>query len=344
MPAAIQNIRDFLNRKTPYLLSVHHDPVYRQGANDGETVAKACEVIAKDLAVADECGILPSYFPDFGTVSMPAVYGGEVIPARNGGGIHIKPAAKTADDILKLVEKPFEETDFQRAIGIYRKICERLETDEIYIRTPDFQGPMNTLALLLENQAELMVAMFEQPDVVHEAARKVTDMLIGYTARFRAEAGAGKVIGNIWPYIALPDGKGVGITQDYMPLLGPDQYAEFELPQLKRISDAFGGVFIHCCGFYKWHLKNLADSGVEIIGMECSNDHTPFSLLYEYFGDRIAINCGGQCGYPSLADYLLSFKGKPAGKARFWLCPCHEHDGGKVADRLKRALDELAEY
>ena len=342
MSTALQNIHDFLNHKAPYLLSVHHDSgAYRQCPDERRMVDTACEVIAKDMALPASCNVLPSLFPDFGTVSMPAVYGGTVMPARDGGGIHIKPVARTIEDVLKLSPKPFEETDFQRALNMRAEICERLGTNNIYLRTPDFQGPLNTLALLFENQSELMIAMYEQPELVHEAARRVTDMLIDYVAKFRAAAGPSNVIGNIWPYTALIDGKGVAITQDYMPLLGPDLYAEFELPYLKRISDAFGGVFIHCCGYYGWHLPNLAASGVEIIGIECFNPQTTFAEIFQHFGQRVAIMCAGHPkGYPDLPAYLRSFKGQPCAKTRFWLCPCQGNP--KETDALRRALDELA--
>ena len=342
MSTALQNIRDFLNHKAPHLLSVHHDPKYRQCPDPRRMVEWACEILRKDMEAPASDNVLPSFFPDYGTVSMPAIYGGEVIPARDGGGIHIKPVAREAGDLLGLAPRPFAGTDFQRALDMHGEICKRLGTDEIYLRTPDLQGPLNTLALLFENQAELMIAMYEQPGVVHEAARRVTDLTIEYVTRFRDAAGPGKVIGNIWPYIALVDGKGIGITQDYMPLLGPELYAEFELPYLKRIADAFGGVFIHCCGFYGWHIPNLASSGVEIIGMECSNPHTPFSELYDAFGQRIVILCGGGSReFPGLPDYLRSHKGRPCAKARFWLCPCKEN--AAEVDSLRRVLDELAE-
>ena len=341
MSTALQNIRDFLNHKTPYLLSVHHDPAYRQCPDDRRMVEWACEILAKDLAAPASNNVLPSFFADYGTVSMPAMYGGTVIPARDGGGIHIKPVARTIEDVLNLTPCDFEQTDFQRALDMHREICKRLGTRDIHLRTPDLQGPLNTLALLFENQSELMIAMYEQPDLVHEAVRRVTDLLIACVARYRLEAGAEKVIGNIWPYIALPDGNGISITQDYMPLLSPELYAEFELPYLKKISDTFNGVFIHCCGFYAWQLPTLATSGVNIIGMECSNDHTPASALFDAFGQRIAILCGGNCGHPPLADYLRTYKNTPAAKSRFWLCPCHEHGAAEI-DNLRRALDELA--
>ena len=343
MQTAIQNIRDFFDRKTQHLVSVHHDPNYRQIADERRMLERACETIRMDMDAPASDNVLPAFYPDFGTVSTAAIYGGRRIPARDGGGIHIEPAARAAEDLLRLKPLPFEETDFQRALDLHCQVCDRLGTRDIFLRTPDFQGPLNTLGLLIADQAELMVAMFEQPEVVHEAARRVTDTLIDYAARFRAEAGPGRVIGNIWPYVALVDGKGVGITQDYMPLLGPEQYAEFELPQLKRISDAFGGVFIHCCGVYGQHLRALAGSGVDIIGLECVNALTPVSSLYETFGDRIFIVFnGGTPEHPTLGAFLRSLKGQPHANARFWFQLCHESQWDDPED-VRRALAELAE-
>ena len=63
------------------------------------------------------------------------------------------------------------------------------------------------------------------------------------------------------PYVSLPAELGVCLTQDYMPLLGPEIYRVFELPRLKRIAEAFGGVYIHCCGEYARHLPALRDAG-----------------------------------------------------------------------------------
>jgi len=335
MNSALQNIRDFLNGKTPRLLSVPHEPIYRQCPDEREMLDKACAVIAKDLALPASENVLPSFLPDYGTVSTPAVYGGRVIPAHDGGRLHILPVAKTLDDTLTLTPKPFEDTDFQRALDMHREICKRLGTNDIYLRTPDLQGPMNTLALLFEDQTELITSLYEQPDAAHEALRRVTDMTIDIVSRFRSAAGPEKIIGNIWPFVSLPDGKGVCITQDYMPLLGPDLYAEFELPCLKRIADAFGGVYIHCCGHFSWQLPALATSGVDIIGIECSNDHTPMEELFAAFGTRIAITSFGS----SFAEHVRSFKGTPMNDARLWFTPTQESEG---LDDLRRAFDELA--
>lgn len=344
MSGVVQNINRFLNRETSRLLSVYHEPIYRQIPDEEEFIAKACAVLRRDAAADADDNALPALAPDYGTISTAAIYGGRRIPSGHGGMIHIAPVAESVADLAALTLKPlpYEETDFARAVKLYHKVRERLETDELYIRTPDFQGPLNTLALMMRDQGELIAGLYEEPDAVREAALRVTDTLIGYVSRFRAEIGPARVVGNIWPFVALLNGVGVGITQDYMPLLGPDLYAEFELPLLKKIAGHFGGVYVHCCGIYGQHLQNLADSGVNILGLECCYPETKAEDVYAVFGDRVAITPGvgplGREEFPSLAALVRSYRGKPVASARFWFCFCHEW--GDVAE-LRRAVAEL---
>ena len=63
-----------------------------------------------------------------------------------------------------------------------------------------------------------------------------------------------------------------------MPLLSPDLYREFGIPYAKRLSDAFGGLLIHCCGDWGRHAESLAASGIAIRGVEY---HHPFTTIEE---------------------------------------------------------------
>ncbi|MDR1144962.1 MAG: hypothetical protein LBK71_02355 [Verrucomicrobiales bacterium] len=344
MSTALQHINAFLNGQASRLLSVCHEPVYRQVPDEEEFITKACAVLRRDAAADGDDSVLPVLGPDFGTISTAAIYGGKRIPASRGGMIHIEPVAATVTDLLSLTAQPlpYEQTDFARAARLYHQVRARLELDELYVRTPDFQGPLNTLALLLADQGELIAGLYEEPETVRAVALRVTDTLIEYVARYRDEIGPERVVGNIWPFVTLTGGRGVGITQDYMPLLGPDLYAEFELPLLKKIADRFGGVYVHCCGVYGQHLRNLAASGVNLLGLESCYPETPAEQIYEVFGDRVAITPGvgplGQQEFPTLVALVRSWRGKPVAKARFWFCFCHEW--GDVAD-LRRAVAEL---
>ena len=335
------HVQDFLHgRAGQALLSMYHQPDYRQQPDLEVMVTRACEVIRADME-SGEPNVVPTFFPDFGTVTTAGMYGGKLIPASAGGGIHIEPVVQSLDELLQLRPCPFEESDFQRAIDLYRQICTRLGTDDVYLRTPDFQGPLNTLSLLID-QTELMIGMMEQPELIKTVLGRITDTLIEYTHRYRQAVGPAKMVGSIWPYFMLPDGMGLSLTQDYMPLIGAEQYAEFEVPLLKRIADDFGGVYIHCCGEYGRHLPALAASGMKIWGIEAHYPETKVEDVYATFGDSVVIvpyvSPRGTARFPTLASFVRSLAGKPCAKGRYWFCWCPEWGG---AEELRAAVKEV---
>lgn len=317
---ALREFRRFLNgKRCEPMLSVYTLPDYRQESDTETMIEKACTAIRFDGASGRD-DIVPTFWPDYGTTSTAAIWGGERITTCDGNP-HIEPVIHGTDELESLEPgQTFEESDFQRAIDNYREVCHRLGTGEVFVRTPDFQGPMNTLALIMD-QTELLCGLYESPDTIRHALEKITDVLITTLHRFRREIGAEKVIGNIWPYVALPDGRGVAITQDMMPLLSPELYADFELPLLKRISDEFGGVWIHCCGRYAQHLTNLRESGVNILGLEFHHPFTPFEDIHRVFGDDIAYlpylfaDCKDFDNDLDFAKHLLA---RATDETRFW--------------------------
>ncbi len=337
--AALAHFRQFFrSERTAPLFSLYTQPDYRQLADREALVTRACACIQADAA-GGEPDILPTFWPDFGTVSTAALWGGTVIPASEGGGKHITPAAKTLDDLASLSPRQsFEESDFGEALRLYRQVCERLETDQLFIRTPDLQGPMNTLALLID-QTELLCGMIEEPDLVAHALDHITDVLIDTVRRFRDTLGADKVVGNSWPYIVLPDGVGVSITQDYLPLLSPDLYETLELPRLKRIAETFGGVFIHCCGDYARHLPTLARAEINLLGIEA---HYPFTRLWDVhaaLGDRAVytpyVSETAADEFPTFDAFLAHLRTTSCAQARVWVAQCH---GWCDAEAVRREL------
>jgi len=322
-----QRFRSFLEGESRApIVSVYHDPVYRQEKDAETMVEKACEVIRADGA-SDEQEILPTFIPDFGTISTAALYGGKRISPHDGGAVHIEPVIRSLDDLEKLDPAPFEESDYQKAAELYRNVCERLETDEVFVRTPDFQGPMNTLGLLMD-QTSLICALYDEPELLRNTLAGITDTLIDYNQRFCNAVGRDRVVGNIWPYVALPDGIGIALTQDFMPLLNTELYAEFEAPLLRRIADHFGGVWIHCCGEFSQHLETLKNGDLKIWGIELHYPETMLEAVYEVFGDEIAylpyVAPRGMKEFPTLTDFVRSFAGQDFTDARFWFCVCHE--------------------
>ena len=64
-------------------------------------------------------------------------------------------------------------------------------------------------------------------------------------------------------------GDGISISDDEAILLSPELYEGFGLPYLNRISEAFGGIYYHCCGDFGFLLDHI----LEIKGLRAINGH-----------------------------------------------------------------------
>jgi hypothetical protein len=264
------SIRDYWTGDKPRcVLTVIHEPEYRQLPPE-QMLGAAVESISAWRR--DGANLPPAYFPDFGTITTAKPWGGRIGRASQGE-IFIHPASDRLDEVLSIT--PTENPDVETAAEIFAQVRDRTGLEHLGFKSPDFQGVLNTAALVLK-QDELMVAMYTEPDKVCRFLDAVCEQNIRFMTDLLDRAG--RVDGNIWPYVWVPHDVGVCITEDLMPLLSPEQYRRFGIPYLERISDAFGGVFIHCCGRWGQHAESLADSGVNILGAEF---HYPFTKVEE---------------------------------------------------------------
>lgn len=257
-------------------------PTYRQEEDTEVFVELAVKHILENLGQ-------PGYNPprlltDFGTVSTASYWGGNVhTPV--GGFKFIDPIIHTGEETAGVFPKSPEEGEAGKALKLYQEVCGKLGADRLYVSTIDFQGPLNTAALLWE-QSDFMMAMLETPDVVHAFLDKVTDQLI-QIMKYMIRETKGRVCSNVWPYIWLPSDLGIGMTEDYMPLLSAEMYREFGIPYVERISREFGGVFLHCCGEYEHQIENLRRSEINLLGLEFHYPHTRPEVLFEAFGGDV---------------------------------------------------------
>lgn len=300
--------------RTTYSCIAH--PAYRQVEDTAEYVRLAVQNILEN-------GQYPGYNPprliaDFGTVSMASGWGGKIhLP--ECGCKYIDPIVHNAEEAQKVF--PLKtEGDVQKALKLYGEVCRELGSDRLYCTTIDFQGPLNTAALLWE-QSDFMAAMYEEPDAVHAFLEKVTDYLIETIRKLQRALGE-KICGNVWPYIWLPSDIGVGITEDYMPLLSADTYREFGIPYVERISREFGGLFIHCCGEYEHQINNLRNSDIHILGLEFHYPHTRPEVLFEAFGGEVLfvpyLAPRGEDEFKTRSEYLQYIKRVEREDTRLW--------------------------
>jgi hypothetical protein len=222
---------------------------------------------------------MPALFADFGTVSTARYWGGETFfPNPESNKIFIDPVVQTLEAAVELIPKAIDdpEMDAFKSLRLFKNLSEQLETDKLWLRTPDFQGVLNTSGLVM-NQEEMLISMFSEPELLHKFLERISDFLIEYFNYIKRGTG-NRICGNIWPYTFLPSEMGASFTEDLMPLLGPDEYKEFGIPYLEKLSRSFGSVIIHCCGEWGRHAVNLKNSSAKIRAIEF---HYPFTKLEE---------------------------------------------------------------
>jgi hypothetical protein len=209
--------------------------------------------------------------------------------------------------------------DAHHALRLFREVSTTLQTDGLWLRTPDMQGTLNTAGLVM-NQEEMMIAMYTDRDKVHAFLDEVCDFLIQYALYLRRETGH-RVCGNIWPYTFFPDEFGISLTEDLMPLLSADLYKVFGIPYLRKMQEALGGLHIHCCGDWGRHARNLKDAGLNIKAVEFHYPATRIEELACLANEMVFIPCillDRQSEFQSVVEYYRYLIEETDPSFRFW--------------------------
>ena len=262
----------------------------------------------------------PRFIVDYETVSTAAYWGGRVkLPV--GGHLSIEPIIRSAEEAENVFPKEPREGDAGKGLEDFEQVKRILGTEDLYCTTIDFQGPLNTAALLWE-QVDFMTSMYTDPEMVHHLLGRVTDHLIRVMKYFVEKSGH-KVCANTWPYIWLPDDMGMCMTEDYMPLLSPELYREFGIPYVERISREFGGLFLHCCGEYSHQLEVLKNSDINLLGLEFHYPYMDPKVLFDTFGGSVLfvpfLSAKGMDEFPRFSDYLWYLHSIQKPDTRLWL-------------------------
>jgi hypothetical protein len=107
------------------------------------------------------------------------------------------------------------------------------------------QGPLSTCSMILDDQV-LLEAMYTHPEAIHRLLEMVTDFIVELAQEIRRLLPR-PVPTNFFD-VYLPDGQGIGLSDDLAAVVSPWLYRDFVVPHLNRLSDTFGGVFLHACG------------------------------------------------------------------------------------------------
>jgi hypothetical protein len=316
----LERVRRFWNGGERFLVSVHgQKDDYRHVFDPSRMLELAPSHLRRQAALP---GLnLPAFIADFGTVSTGAYWGGNVRFDSTGGNVFIDPPADKVEHALFLAPRAPEAPDLDaaKAIRLHRLLCDRLETDLLWLRTPDMQGVLNTAAFIVD-ESELLISLYGWPDLTHRFLHRVEDFLVGY-AKFLRDASGGRVCGNIWPYVFLPQDLGLSVTEDLMPLLSPELYEEYGVPGLKRMSDEFGGLVIHCCGEWGRHAPVLRRSGARIRAVEVHHPLTRMEEMECLADDTVFIpylEIEKQNTFKSTEAYYQALLDRTPSRFRYW--------------------------
>ncbi len=137
------------------------------------------------------------------------------------------------------LNSPILERIFEFARLIRREIG-----PDVPISVPDIQSPFDIAALVWKKE-ELLVTLVEAPEAVLRLTEKCYHLLMNFWTAFRRE------IGNVnfhhCPVIWAPPEMGVSLSEDEAGALSNAMFEQFCLPWLVKISEAWGGLSMHCC-------------------------------------------------------------------------------------------------
>jgi hypothetical protein len=249
---------------------------------------------------------VPALCPTLGVIAIPSAFGCEVVWWENDfPSVH----PLEGDDPARV--RDLNRPDVRagvlgRILDYSRLFVERLG-GRYPIRLADLQGPLDNAALIL-GHTQLLEAVLTHPAEVHRLLGLVTDLMIAFAKAQRdlvRGLGAEFVPSGFQPWI--PDGAGISIANDASIMLPARLHDEFSVPYLNRLSEEFGGVYIHSCGNWT-HLFPSLDKIRGLRGLEFGASETPFGPVARHFGGRTALACRvGQhrdLKYAGMADYV----------------------------------------
>ncbi|NIR02018.1 MAG: hypothetical protein GTN78_17795, partial [Gemmatimonadales bacterium] len=197
-------------------------------------------------------GLYLSLSPDWYASSQSLVepFGGKAIPDETDAAHWwAMPAVSDPADALELEAPRTLGPQIEKAVHLIEYMRDSVE-GAYPVGGFVLTGPLDTASYVMGFQS-LMEAIYEHPEAVEHVCSIVTDFLLFFIpVLLRASD----------PEIT---GEGISSAGCYLccetrAVLSDAVVAQFEVPYLKRIRDAFGSLHIHSCGNWVQHMGRLA--------------------------------------------------------------------------------------
>jgi hypothetical protein len=250
------------------------------------------EVLSHHGIQDDYVPIRPTYL---GTGVFPSAFGSPIQWFENGDP-WAEPVVSTDPAAVYSLRRPsVEDGLLGRVLELTRFMAtapvQVPRTDRpLRLRVTDVQGPLD-VAYLVWHSEEFLIALHKHPAEAHALMRMCTNLVIDFVReqRHTARSLGAEFVPCHYPSIWMPDGWGISVSDDCAALLSPRQYAQFALPYLNEVSDAFGGVFVHSCGDFSHNLGNL-EQVRNLRGIDFAVGEQPIEPIAERFGGRCMLS------------------------------------------------------
>jgi hypothetical protein len=222
---------------------------------------------------------VPYLDPFEGVTVLSEAFGCPVEVPRNGDPWVKNHIIKNPEDVYD-IKKPSKDSEVYKRIFDTLNFFEKETGYQMPVGVTDPQGPLDVASLIWKND-EFLVACITNKKEVHHLLNIVTEAFIEfYTMQYDMLKNPAFPV-HSFPLLNSNDG--ISVSDDEAVLLSPDLFEEFGVPYLNRISEAFGGLYYHCCGDY----GNVLDNILKIKGLRAINGHlSPKEFKPEYI-DRV---------------------------------------------------------
>jgi uroporphyrinogen-III decarboxylase len=229
-----------------------------------------------DLTLQHETDYVPYLDPFEGVTIISEAFGCRVEVPVNGDPWIRYPLIKNHPEDVYRLQKPKPENDvYARTLDTLRYFEEKTGC-LIPVGSTDPQGPLDIASLIWNNHDFLQACVLHKKEA-HHLLNLVTEAFIEFYARQYDSLKRPAYPVHSFHLVDAEDG--ISVSDDEAVLLSPELYEEFGVPYLTRISEAFGGLYYHCCGDY----GHLLDKILNIRDLRAVNGHlSPKELKPEY--------------------------------------------------------------
>jgi hypothetical protein len=184
---------------------------------------------------------------------FPAAFGAE-LHTYDVGGVAARPLVFSSAEAAALEKPDMNARPFQRFFQLAELLQERLGP-EAPLSVPDIQSPFG-IAAIIWDKADFLLACAMEPGAVQDLTDMCGELLVEFLQEFEHRIGNRNMCH--CPDMWVPPDYGCHLSEDEIGVISPEMFEQFCLPWLTRLSEGFGGLWIHCCADADHQYESLA--------------------------------------------------------------------------------------